>query len=707
MDLTTIPKSLLPAVFRLLLLLGGTAVTAAAITPGTYSTETNDVRIIVGTTGKISSVTVSGGDDWMPVSWSFSGTDLKGNGTDEAWGSWDNVIGGTDYTNMHCEFTATYMGGDEFAGSFAWSYKQKIGSTIHQGSGGDDYTATLRFRLGFDDPATRTVAAAGAVMDIGLFSEGIVNSAVTLSVSGPVWMHVSAISWSSESFRLTVDSNSGGRREGMIMLGYYGRTYFLSVVQPAVPLAISVQHPVGTTLQDGVRTVDFGFVALRASNIQTFTVTNTGTAALSGLAIAKSGSHPGDFVVVGPGINTLAPGASTTFSATFKPSATGIRYAGLQITSSDLNKDPFDITLEGAGIAAPEITIEQPGGRTLVSGKATFNFGSVMIEMGRYVTKTFTIRNTGTAGLGSIGFNSNGGGWLGAFLVQRDDNNLWSLAPGKSTTFSVTFYPELGSSSETLQIRSNDSARSPFEITLTGEGIVAPDIAVEQTNSKGAVTKEFVDGKSKMNFGTAKAGKYEHFWVRNEGNADLTGISIALIGKQAKDFYIIPSFDEMGHKIKFPKRLTRRDVHGIGVGFRPRRTGACKAILRIKSNDKDESPFDIILTGKGVATKAASSAARLPSWSASGGAAWLTHDIRQFIGTVQLADGRRYLTLTVIKPSEDFLPTRSVEVSSNLIDWYCGSKHTTIMTDDAFLLKVRDNAPLTPGTKRYIRMKER
>ena len=32
-------------------------------------------------------------------------------------------------------------------------------------------------------------------------------------------------------------------------------------------------------------------------------------------------------------------------------------------------------------------------------------------------------------------------------------------------------------------------------------------------------------------------------------------------------------------------------------------------------------------------------------------------------------------------------------------------KHTTILTDDATTLKVRDNSPITAETKRYIRLK--
>ena len=68
-------------------------------------------------------------------------------------------------------------------------------------------------------------------------------------------------------------------------------------------------------------------------------------------------------------------------------------------------------------------------------------------------------------------------------------------------------------------------------------------------------------------------------------------------------------------------------------------------------------------------------------------------------------DGLKFLTLSVEKSS---LPAGSkprVEVSSNLVDWFSGRTHTTTLTDNETFLKVRDNTPLVPGRKRYIRLK--
>lgn len=74
------------------------------------------------------------------------------------------------------------------------------------------------------------------------------------------------------------------------------------------------------------------------------------------------------------------------------------------------------------------------------------------------------------------------------------------------------------------------------------------------------------------------------------------------------------------------------------------------------------------------------------------------------IGT-EVIDGMKYLTLTTAKPAMPDGLKRSVQVSPNLIDWFSGKSHTSVLTDNEHFLKVRDNTPLAPGRKRYIRLK--
>lgn len=68
-------------------------------------------------------------------------------------------------------------------------------------------------------------------------------------------------------------------------------------------------------------------------------------------------------------------------------------------------------------------------------------------------------------------------------------------------------------------------------------------------------------------------------------------------------------------------------------------------------------------------------------------------------------DGRTYLTLTIEKPAIPDGLKRRVEVSPNLVDWFSGHEHTTVVLETNRRLTVRDNTPITPGKKRHIRVR--
>jgi hypothetical protein len=111
--------------------------------------------------------------------------------------------------------------------------------------------------------------------------------------------------------------------------------------------------------------------------------------------------------------------------------------------------------------SGPAIIVEQPAGTELLNGASTQNFGASG-------SKTFTLRNDGTASLTNIVASVTGGN-SGDFAVGSP--GATTLAPGASTTFAVTFTPAGASTrSTTLRITSNDTSASPFTVPLTGTG---------------------------------------------------------------------------------------------------------------------------------------------------------------------------------------------------------------------------------------------
>jgi uncharacterized repeat protein (TIGR03803 family) len=137
---------------------------------------------------------------------------------------------------------------------------------------------------------------------------------------------------------------------------------------------IVVEQPTGTGIQDGAAETSFGNVVVPASSLPvTYTVRNTGSSSLSGLILTKDGSHSADFLLSGLGAATLAPGAITTFTVTFKPTASGERSAGLHIGSNDTDENPFDIALIGTGQEPPVFTAQPQSQIVLLGQTANFN----------------------------------------------------------------------------------------------------------------------------------------------------------------------------------------------------------------------------------------------------------------------------------------------------------------------------------------------
>lgn len=124
-----------------------------------------------------------------------------------------------------------------------------------------------------------------------------------------------------------------------------------------------------------------------------------------------------------------------------------------------------------------------------------------------------------------------------------------------------------------------------------GTGSKVPEIGVQQPAGS-----ELADGKpaSKRSFGSVKvgrAGKAKLFTIKNNGTANLTGISVKKDGAAKGDFAVSqPAKTTLaaGESTKFK------------VTFSPSAKGVRKAALHIKSNDADENPFDIGIGGEGV-----------------------------------------------------------------------------------------------------------
>jgi uncharacterized delta-60 repeat protein len=380
-------------------------------------------------------------------------------------------------------------------------------------------------------------------------------------------------------------TGSGGARSAAIHIASSDldeNPFTIALTGTANAAEIEVEQPAGSGLVDGVSTVDYGPVLVGSNLIRTFTIRNSGALTLSGLSLSKAGTDSANFTLGSLSVSTLAAGATTTFTVTFAPGAAVTRNATVRVASNDFDENPFDIAVTGVGVV-PEIAIEQPAGTNLTDGGSTVTYGTV--NVGGSVTQPFTVRNTGTAALTGLALSKAGTNTADFTLGTL---SVTTLNPGESTTFDVTFIPQAyGSRSAILRVASSDADENPFDITLTGTGL-ATEIVVEQP-----VGTNVSDGGSKS-FGSVLLGSSTSlsFTIKNIGNIDLTDLSIIKDGANADEFTITasPTAPVVG-----PAGST-----SFTVQFTPTALGSRSAAIHIASNDADENPFDITLTGTGI-----------------------------------------------------------------------------------------------------------
>ena len=363
----------------------------------------------------------------------------------------------------------------------------------------------------------------------------------------------------------------------------------------AAPLIV-VEQPAGTALTSDSGLIGFGSALVGGTpKTLTFTIRNTGTADLTGLAVTADGINGTEFTVTTAPAATVAARDSTTFVVTFNPTGGGTRIATLHIASNDQKHHLFDIYLNGLGLATaqPVIAVEDAAGARLSSDNSTIDFGSSLAVGTPGATPyplTFTIRNTGTADLTDVIATITKGEAISPdFTISASP--AATVAFGDSTTFTVAFNPSVaGRRSASLRIRSNSPTHHWFKIYLSGNGMTSalPLIAVGQ-QAGGAL----IAGTGKVNFGPSLVGSAASmaFTITNRGTADLTGIAATVDGNNGTEFTVITAP---------AATVVARDSTTFMVTFNPAAGGSRSATLHIASNDATHNPFDIVLTGMGT-----------------------------------------------------------------------------------------------------------
>jgi len=323
--------------------------------------------------------------------------------------------------------------------------------------------------------------------------------------------------------------------------------------------------------------INCGFIQVGVSSSSyNVTVTNDGTANLTIGTITLAGANPGDFTIVSDNASgqILIPGASANVSVRFNPATTGSKNAQLQIPSNDPDENPVSVTLSGYGspVPVPDIDVMP----------SSISFSPPVVLGNTSTAVTVTIRNTGTANL-TIGTITLAGANPGDFIISSDNASGKSLPPGTATTVQVSFKPtNTGARAGSLEIPSDDPDEDPVYVPLSGTGI-EPDIEVTPLS---------------VDFGFLLIGDTSApriVAVTNNGTADLTIGLISITGPDAPQFAIVS--DNASSQVLAPGASAN-----VSVNFTPSAAALQSANMTIPSDDPDENPVNVLLSGTGTVT---------------------------------------------------------------------------------------------------------
>jgi len=269
-----------------------------------------------------------------------------------------------------------------------------------------------------------------------------------------------------------------------------------------------------STLSATPSSVSFGNVVVGSDTTQTIRLQNIGTS-----QVAISSITPSVSGVAISGISlpaNLAPGASATLSAAYKPAAAGSVAGKITVTSNAVGS-PTIIDLSATAAAA---TIQ------LTPSATSLSFGNVTV--GSSGTSQLTVKSTGNTNAAISKVTITGTG----FVLGSSAANV-VLDPAQSESYTVNFDPKAtGNLTGTLTITSN-AANSPMNIALSGSGAAAAathTVALSWERSSSTVTGYFVYRSTKP------SGPYTQLNSTPEANPSYSDGSVS--NGQAYYYYV-------------------------------------------------------------------------------------------------------------------------------------------------------------------------
>ncbi|WP_143874539.1 choice-of-anchor D domain-containing protein, partial [Nostoc linckia] len=326
-------------------------------------------------------------------------------------------------------------------------------------------------------------------------------------------------------------------------------------------------------IADGTTTaISFGDAIVGNTLTKTFTIKNTGTAALN-LSNLKL---PNGFSLVGTLPTSVAANASTNITVALNTTTPGTYGGTLILSNNDIDEGTFDFAISGTvkPVPTPEIQVLN-GTVDIADGTTTaISFGDAIA--GNTLTKTFTIKNTGTAALNLSNLKlPNGFSLVGTLPTSVAANASTNITVALNTTTPGTY-------GGTLILSNNDIDEGTFDFAISGTVKPVPTPEIQVLNG----TVDIADGMTTIDFGNTTVGNTltETFTIQNIGTAALNLSNLEL----PDGFSLVGTL---------PTSVAANASTTITVALNTNTPGTYSGSLSLSNNDSNESPFDFAITG--------------------------------------------------------------------------------------------------------------
>jgi len=296
---------------------------------------------------------------------------------------------------------------------------------------------------------------------------------------------------------------------------------------------------------------------------------NSGTANLTGISTAISGTNASDFSIT---TNTctgssVAPNSSCYVYVTFTPSAAGVRAATLTFTD---NAGTQTVALSGTGQTATTTAYVNP---------AAYDFGVANVATATQIGNYFYLYDSGTANL--TGISAAISGTNASDFSVSTNTCTGSVTPNSYCWVYVTFTPSaVGVRAATLTFTDNAGTQT---VALSGTGQSATQSLVISPGALAFTTLPSVTS------GT----KYVYF--TNTGTSGINFTAESITGTNASDFTVSNGY--CVNSYASGSGLPGGDECYFGVTFTPTGTGTETATLSV-TNSSSGSPATVPLTGQ-------------------------------------------------------------------------------------------------------------